>query len=235
MNGKVRLCGALLLVAVVGFALDGSADTSEADAPATPRLNVLFIVSDDLNCQLGCYGNNIVQTPNIDRLASRGVRFERSYCNYPVCNASRTSFLSGRYPDTTGVFGNTTDPRVQLGKDFPFLPEYFHSHGYFTAGIGKIAHGGFPDSVKWDVFAEPQRGIDEDDVPKAKAKAGGKASKAEKAARKAAKAAKAGGEGVPFAWQATNNKDEGEPDGQVAHKIVKLLEQHKDKPFFIAA
>jgi uncharacterized sulfatase len=239
MNRTAQLLGALLLVSVVGLALDGEAVTSGADAPPPPRLNVLFIVSDDLNCQLGCYGNQVVQTPNIDRLAGRGVRFERSYCNYPVCNASRTSFLSGRYPDATGVFGNATDPRVQLGKDFQFLPEYFHAHGYFTAGIGKIAHGGFPASVKWDVFAEPQRGIDEDDVPKAKAKGAGKASKAEKAARKAAKAAKAaakaGGEEVPFGWQATTNKDEEEPDGQVARKVVKLLEQHKDKPFFIAA
>jgi len=217
----------------------GPAVTSEADTAAPPRMNVLFIVSDDLNCQLGCYGNTVVQTPNIDRLASRGVRFERSYCNYPVCNASRTSFLSGRYPDTTGVFGNTTDPRVQLGNDFKFLPEYFRAQGYFTAGIGKIAHGTYASSVKWDVFAEPQRGIEEDDAPKAKAKAAGKASKAEKAARKAAKAAKAaakaGDGGVPFGWQATNHKDEEEPDGQVARKVVKLLEQNKDKPFFIAA
>jgi uncharacterized sulfatase len=218
-------------VAVVGLALDGEAVTSEADPPAAPRLNVLFIVSDDLNCQLGCYGNTVVQTPNIDRLAGRGMRFERSYCNYPVCNASRTSFLSGRYPDTTGVFGNATDPRVQLGKDFQFLPEYFKTNGYFTAGIGKIAHGTFASSVKWDVFAEPMRGIDEDEAPQPKAKAAGKASKAEKAA----KAAKAGGGDVPFAWQATNNKDEEEADGQVARKIVKLLEQHKDGPFFIAA
>src|SRR5262245_55803481 len=106
-----------------------------ADPPAAK--NVLFIVADDLNCQLGCYGNAVVKTPHIDRLAARGVRFDRAYCNYPVCNASRTSFLSGRYPETTGVLGNATDPRVRLGKDFQFLPEYFRARGYFTAGIGK--------------------------------------------------------------------------------------------------
>jgi iduronate 2-sulfatase len=208
------LCCSLFLILL-------APSTGVADAPK--RLNVLFIVSDDLNCQLGCYGNKVVQSPNIDRLASRGVRFERAYCNYPVCNASRTSFLSGRYPDTTGVFGNATQPRVRLGKEFQFLPEYFRANGYFTAGVGKIAHGAFPDSIKWDVFAEPARGIgDDEDRPAAK---GGK---------KKAKQ-QAGDAPVPFAWQATGNRDEDEPDGKVARRIVKLLEERKDQPFFIAA
>src|SRR5205814_2320153 len=100
-----------------------------------------------------------------DRLAARGVRFERSYCNYPVCNASRTSFLSGRYPETTRVLGNATDPRIKLGNEFQFLPEYFKANGYYIAGVGKVAHGRFADTIKWDSFAEPMRGIDEDDKP----------------------------------------------------------------------
>src|SRR5207237_2612745 len=128
---------------------------STTASAADKKLNVLFIVSDDLNCSLGCYGDKITQSPNIDRLAARGVRFDRAYCNYPVCNASRTSFLSGRYPDTTQVFRNNTDPRTRLGKEFQFLPEYFRAHGYFTGGIGKVAHGAFPDAIKRDVFAEP--------------------------------------------------------------------------------
>jgi len=204
------------------------------------HLNVLLIVSDDLNCSLGCYGDGVVKTPNIDRLASRGVRFDRSYCNYPVCNASRTSFLSGRYPETTGVLGNATQPRVKLGPDFQFLPEYFRANGYFTAGIGKIAHGSFPGSIKWDVFAEPMRGVDEDELPGAKAagkKGGKKGKKGKKGAGADEATAAANPENVPFGWSATENKDEDEPDGITATKIVKLLEEHsgKDKPFFIAA
>src|ERR1043166_679801 len=130
---------------------------------AEKKLNVLFIVSDDLNCSLGCYGDKVTKSPNIDRLAARGVRFERAYCNYPVCNASRVSFLSGRRPDTTKVFGNGTSPRVALGPDFKFMPEYFHDHGYFTASIGKISHPTFASSLKWDVQSDAQRGQGEDE------------------------------------------------------------------------
>src|SRR5437762_1850645 len=180
---------------------------------AEKKLNVLFIVSDDLNCSLGCYGDKVTQTPNIDRLAARGVRFDRAYCNYPVCNASRTSFLSGRRPETTKVLGNGTEPRIALGAAFKFLPEYFHDHGYFTASIGKISHPTFAGTVKWDVQSDAARGQEEgdDETPAArqKAKAGkaklDEAAKAKRAAAKAAKAAAkvAPGGDVPFGWQAT--------------------------------
>src|SRR5438445_770 len=129
--------------------------------PADTKLNVLLIVSDDLNCSLGCYGDKVTQSPNIDRLAARGVRFDRAYCNYPVCNASRTSFLSGRRPETTKVLGNGTEPRIALGPDFKFMPEYFHDHGYFTASIGKISHPTFASTVKWDVQSDAARGQEE--------------------------------------------------------------------------
>src|SRR3954462_9866112 len=102
---------------------------SALDAAEKNRLNVLLIVADDLNANLGCYGHPTVKSPNIDRLASRGVRFDQAYCNYPVCNASRTSFLSGRRPDTTGIVDNVTPPRTFL-KDAVMLPEHFRQSGY---------------------------------------------------------------------------------------------------------
>jgi iduronate 2-sulfatase len=109
------------------------------------KVNVLFIAVDDLNTAIGCYGHRMVKTPNIDRLATRGVRFERAYCQYPLCNPSRTSLLSGRRPDTTRVFLDGAPAREFLpGVDF--LPEYFRRFGYFTAHVGKI--GG---ACRWDV------------------------------------------------------------------------------------
>src|SRR5436190_2094688 len=112
-----------------------SAELARSAEPAP--LNVLYIVADDLNANLGCYGHPTVRTPNIDRLAARAVRFDRAYCNYPVCNPSRTSFLSGRRPDTTGIVDNVTPTRMFM-PDVVMLPEHFRKNGYRTVKVGKI-------------------------------------------------------------------------------------------------
>ena len=84
-----------------------------------PRRNVLLIMADDLNCDLGCYGQALVKTPQIDRLAGQAVRFDRAYCQYPVCNPSRVSMLSGRRPQTTRVVDLITPTRSALGDARP--------------------------------------------------------------------------------------------------------------------
>jgi uncharacterized sulfatase len=116
------------------------------------RPNVLFIMADDLNNELGCYGSRIVSSPNLDRLAARGVRFDRAYCQYPVCNPSRASLLSGRRPETTKVLNNQTPTRATLG-DAIMLPECFRQQGYRTIKVGKIYHTNetSEDPRSWDV------------------------------------------------------------------------------------
>ena len=138
------------LAALALLSLAGPTAVQADDAVRKP--NVLFIVSDDLNCSLGCYGDPVVQSPQIDRLAARGVRFAAAHCNYPVCNASRASLLSGKRPDTTGVVDNKTPPRTHL-KDSVMLPEHFRHNGYRVIKVGKIFHTGdeFEDPRSWDV------------------------------------------------------------------------------------
>ena len=108
---------------------------------AADKLNVLLIVSDDLRDTVGCYGNTQVKTPNIDRLAQRGVRFEHAYVQYPVCNPSRTSFLTGLRCEQTRVVRNTTKFRTQL-PDIVTMPQLLRQQGWHAASYGKIYHVG---------------------------------------------------------------------------------------------
>ena len=105
--------------------------------PARP--NVLFVIVDDLDCRIGCYGDPIAKTPGMDRLASMGVRFDRAYCQFPLCNPTRASVLSGRYPTTSGVLDNDTWLVLEDGQQT--LPRFFESNGYAVAEFGKVFHG----------------------------------------------------------------------------------------------
>jgi iduronate 2-sulfatase len=123
---------------------------------ARERPNVLFIAVDDLRPTLGCYGDEIAVTPNIDRLAARGTVFNRAYCQLAVCSPSRLSLLTGRRPDTIRVWDLGTHFRDAL-PDVVTLPQHFRNHGYHTQSFGKIFHGnGKPskDPRSWSI--DPQ-------------------------------------------------------------------------------
>jgi arylsulfatase A-like enzyme len=122
-------------------------------APAPSRPNVLFVMSDDMNNDWGGVLNLAdVKVPNLERLSRRGVRFENNYCQYPVCNPSRVSLLSGLYPTTTQVFDNVTPPRYAI-TDFVTLPQYLRQHGYNVGYFGKIFH--ILDPISWQEDAPP--------------------------------------------------------------------------------
>ncbi|MGJ8698108.1 MAG: sulfatase [Verrucomicrobiaceae bacterium] len=118
-----------------------------ASLHAAKKPNVLFIAIDDLRPELGCYGSEIAVTPNIDRLASRGLLFTRAYCQQAICSPSRASIMTGTRPDTNGVIENYTYFR-DANPDIITLPQHFRSHGYETVNMGKIYHGRYNDAEK---------------------------------------------------------------------------------------
>ena len=95
-----------------------------AGAAQAKPMNVLFIAIDDLRPEIGCYGNDEVKTPNMDRLAKKGIKFNRAYCQYPVCNPSRSSFLMGKRPDELGIVSNKISVRKKW-PDLVSLPQLF--------------------------------------------------------------------------------------------------------------
>src|SRR5690606_33934029 len=145
-----------LLPLALGLILPATLPGAPSPAAVPQRPNVLFLISDDLRTEIGAYGSALAQTPNLDRLAREGVMFERAYCQYPLCNPSRTSMLTGRYPTTTLLYGN----REYFGAahpDWVSLPGYFRDHGYRTLRTGKIFHGGIDDTDAWTEGGDERR------------------------------------------------------------------------------
>ncbi len=215
----MRLSRCLLGLVLAGVLLSPA-------AAAERKLNVLFIAVDDMNNDLACYGHPGVKSPNIDRLAKMGVKFDHAYCQFPLCCPSRSSLLTGLRPSTTRVFGNTYHFRTGL-PNVVTLPQLFKNNGYYSARVGKIYHYGNPgdigtsgldDPPSWHHVVNP---------------AGRDKTVLESDIINYTPLRRLGSAMCFLADQ--KGKDEEHTDGKVALEAIKLLEQHKDRPFFIAA
>ncbi len=195
-------------------------------AEETTRSNVLFLISDDLNNSVGCYGHPLVKTPNIDRLAAQGVRFERAYCQFPLCGPSRNSMLTGLYPNSTGILANGQIFRQTIPRHHS-LPQAFRLEGYFAARIGKLYHYNVPKSVgtnghddpgSWELELNPA-GCDRlEEEPHIFSLSPGHF-------------------GGTLSWYASPKSDEHHTDGLLAVDAEWVLERcarQKDRPFFLA-
>jgi len=185
---------------------------------ARTRPNVLFMAIDDLNDWVGCLGGHPdVKTPNLDRLAQKGVLFTNAHCSAPACNPSRASLMTGILPSSSGVYHNP-DPwrKSPVLKDAVTIPQHFMAHGYTATGGGKIYHGTFPDPASWqDYFPSQQKNKPDDPMP-----------------------ANRPLNGIPntahFDWGPVDVPDEEMGDWQVASWCISQLGKRHRKPFFLA-
>jgi len=218
---KAKLSLHLLACALVGW-------TAAAPGASAQRMNVLFIISDDLRTELGCYASSLARTPNIDKLATTGVRFEHAYCQFPLCNPSRASMLTGRHPGTTGVLGN----RTWFGDEHPefvSLPRHFKNNGYTSVRVGKIFHGGIDDTDAWSVdgqvrtlagaprTAEHREAADPDEAGPPTTRPASGLSKDQRSDR----------------WVVLDGMGESHGDYKAADRTIRYLRTYKDVPFFI--
>lgn len=212
------------LLAVVVMAVPASAGAA-AEAGQKPK-NVLFIAVDDMNIREACYGDPIAKTPNLDKIAGKGVLFERAYSQYPLCNPSRASLMTGLRPDTIGVYDLQTNLRNQV----PYvvtLPQLFRQNGYYVARVGKIYHYGVPRQIGTD-------GMDDPKSWDYKFNPVGRDRTEESKIHLLTKGGYTNTIGFAMAWLNMDGPDEDQTDAKGVTETIRLLEQHKDGPFFIA-
>ncbi|MDR2813093.1 MAG: sulfatase [Prevotellaceae bacterium] len=207
-------------------------NASPASNKAQRPMNVLFLVSDDLRAEVGAFGSKLALTPNLDKLAAEGVKFEHAYCQYPLSGPSRASLLTGRRPTTSGLYGN----REWFGATYPdwvSLPKYFKQHGYASLRTGKIFHGGIDDTEAWTeggeqrtwsnpVNLEPPSPLNENEI---------RAHYARTTALDVSRASQSD------RWEALEGeKARNHGDTQTANRAIEYIRRSKEtgQPFFIA-
>ncbi len=211
---------------------------SASVSAATRKPNVLFIAVDDLNNHLGCYGNPIVQSPNIDKLAASGVRFDRAYTQFPLCSPSRVSLLTGLRPDTTKIYDLQKDFRKETNiPRVVTMPQLLMSNGWYVTRVGKMFHYGVPgqigepgldDPLSWQLAIFP-RGRDKDEEDKVINLNRGE----DNPNRNPNRPRPTNQLGAALAWHESEGSDDEFTDSLVADEAIRLLEESKEKPFFL--
>ncbi|MGC3967376.1 MAG: sulfatase [Pirellulales bacterium] len=208
------------------FVLSAVLCVAQTARSAEARPNVLFLIADDLNNFLGCYGDPRAKTPNLDKLAARGVRFDKAYCSFPLCGPSRNSMLTGLYPNSTGIQGNQQIFRQTIPAQHS-LPQAFRLSGYFAGRIGKLYHYNVPKSIgtnghddpgSWEMEINPA-GVDRlEEEPQIFSLTPGQY-------------------GGSLSWFASPKPDPFHTDAIMADDaawVLKRCAERKDRPFFLA-
>lgn len=222
--------------------------THKGQNPAKPstyknnRKNILFIVCDDLNTHVSTSGYNPIQTPTLDRLASEGITFNRAFCQYPVCGPSRASFMSGLYPQSSGILDNKLDIRKERSGTVT-MPQFFKQNGYWTASVGKVFHSPRHEhgEIAWSEFLR----FDNDELPvvrEAREKFESEHGSIDERKNRRAwmqlkkKAQSRLDAQTPPGYGRSGLTDAQHKDGKNARQVAKWLtdQTHGDKPFFIA-
>ena len=207
-----------LRLSAIGAAALSISQSAYSAGSVQNKPNVLFMAIDDLNDWVGCLGGHPdVKTPNLDRLAGRGVLFTNTHCSAPACNPSRASLMTGILPSTSGVYHNSNPWRQSPAlKNAVTIPQHFMAHGYTAVGGGKIYHGAFPDPPSWqDYFPSQKKNKPDDPMPPNRPI-----------------------NGIPntahFDWGPVDVPDEEMGDRKVAAWAIKQLQKKHENPFFLA-
>ena len=206
----------LILILILALA-------AHALAANAPRYNVLLIMADDLRPAMGCYGDAQAKTPHLDRLAARGVRFDRAYVQYPVCNPSRVSMLTGTRPEHNGITGNATFFREKM-PDIITLPQLFRQHGATAISYGKIYHAGLVEGDTENRLLDHGKSWDE-----------AKMFRATKLGNTGPRRNLTGGQLKWAEVAGLEGGDDDQSDGQTAQQTIAAMERLGGKRWFIGA
>ncbi|MEP3481593.1 MAG: sulfatase [Fuerstiella sp.] len=208
---------------------------------AAERPNVLLIVCDDLNTHVSTSGYQPLKTPGLEKLAAAGMTFGRAYCQYPVCGPSRASFLSGLYPESTGILDNKLDIRNER-PGTKQMPQVFKTNGYWTAGVGKVFHNSKadPGDIAWHQmirFNNEENPVERTLRLAYEAKHGPINDEDDRSWRRHLKEHRSALSGqTPPGYGPTQMRDEQHKDGKNVRQVAKWLDEkaHDNRPFFIA-